>query len=207
MITRTTVIKEILKRLDPTDITVFIGAALCEEAYVNDCDTCFYIPNDYSIGLTFVLGLALSTEKRVFVFSSDSLFLYDASAALQMAVSECKNLCYILLNSGMYLGAGGHPNIFPTLSHPQGVFFRMGFTSFVFDSFFNIPGGLKEIKGMLDTIIGPTAIFVEVGKRRGNIKELDKPMSFFSERLKNNLNTEGTALFEPPNINELEFVK
>jgi len=174
MITRTTVIKEILKRLDPTDINVFIGKSLCEEAYVNDYDTSFYIPDDYPIGLTFALGLALSTDKRVFVFSSDSLFLYDASAALQMAVSECKNLCYVLLNSGLYLGAGGHPNIFPTLSHSQGVFFRMGFTSFVFDAFFNIPGGLKEIKGMLDTIIGPTVIFVEVGKKRGKYKKLDK---------------------------------
>jgi len=207
MITRTTGLKEITKRISRNDISIFIGDALCEEAYLNDRDNNFYIYSNYSIGLSFALGIALSTDKRVFVFSSDNLFLSDVSTSLQMAVSGCKNLFYVLFNSDVHLKAGGHPNIFSSLSHPQGMFFRMGFTSFVFDHFFSTVGGLKEMGEVMSTLIGPVVIFVSVSKKMGNRSLIDKPMSFFIKRLKNNLKVESTSLYNPPNINDIELVK
>ena len=203
MITRATGIKEFVKRLDPLDVVIFVGERICQEAYVYDADNHLYIINDYPTGLSFALGVALATDKRVFIIMSDNALLQDVSVFLQMAVSERKNLYCILFHSGYYLSAGGHPNIYHSISHPQGVFFRMGFISFVFDKYFSTPGGLKEMKNVIDTLIGPAFISVEVQKRLGRYKEIDKPMKFFLARFKNHLNTEGTALFEPPIIGDI----
>jgi len=191
-------IKEFLKRLDESDIAIFAGKLLCEEAYVNDRVGNFYIPDTHGIVLSFSLGLAMCTDKRVFVFTTDSEFLRDVGSATQMAVSECKNLFYFIFSSGAYIESGKHPNIFKSMSHPQGVLFRMGFVSFVFDSYFRSSERMSELKGVMDTMVGPVSVLLEVGTKKGNNKPLDQDNLYFLNRFYKFIKDNDTAMFEPP---------
>lgn len=198
--TRYRIIKELLKRLDDNDIAIFSGKTLCEEAYVNDRIGNFYIPDTHSIVLPFSLGLAMCTDKRVFVFTTDSEFLRDVGSAIQIAVSGCKNIFYFIFSSGMYRESGKHPNIFRSMSHPQGVLFRMGFVSFVFDSYFRSNERLSELKSVMDTMVGPVSVLLDVGIKKGNSKTLDQNGLFFLNRLYKFIQDDNTAMFEPPQL-------
>jgi len=201
--TRYRIIKELLKRLDDSDVAIFAGKTLCEEAYVNDREGNFYIPDTHSIILSFSLGLAMCTDKRVFVFTTDSEFLRDIGSATQMAVSECKNIFYFVFSSGMYRESGKHPNIFRSMAHPQGVFFRMGFVSFTFDSYFESSERMSELKDVMDTMLGPVSIILEVNTKRGNNKSLDQDTLFFLNRLYKFIEDNNTAMFEPPPLENM----
>lgn len=203
--TRYRIIKELLKRLDDSDIAIFAGKTLCEEAYVNDRVGNFYIPNTHSIILSFSLGLAMCTDKRVFVFTTDSEFLRDMGSATQMAVSECKNIFYFIFSSGMYRESGKHPNIFKSMAHPQGVLFRMGFVSFVFDSYFRSSERMSELKDVMSTMIGPVSVLLEVDTKKGNNKPLDQDNLFFLNRLCEFIKDNNTAMFEPPELDGIDI--
>jgi len=205
MITRYKALKELIKRLNDSDIAIFVGSRLCQEAYANDREGNFYIPDVESMTMSFTLGLSMATTKRVFLFTSDSMFLRGMSVAAQMAVSQCKNLIYVILSSGTYVEAGGHPNIFNSMSHPQGVLFRLGFTAFVFDNYYDNSLAMSELKSILDTLIGPVAILINVSTKKSTSKHLDKSVDFFLDRLHNFMNIEGTALFEPPPLERLDI--
>lgn len=201
--TRYRIIKELLKRLDDSDIAIFAGKTLCEEAYVNDRIGNFYIPKTHGVVLSFSLGLAMCTDKRVFVFTTDSEFLRDMGSAAQIAVSECKNIFYFVFSSGVYRDSGKHPNIFKSMAHPQGVFFRMGFISFTFDSYFRSNERMSELKDVMNTLLGPVSIIIEVDTKNGNHKTLDKDSFFFLDRLNMFIKDNDTAMFEPPPLENM----
>jgi len=205
MITRYKAIKELIKRFNESDVAIFVGNRLCQEAYANDREGNFYIPDIEPMAMSFTLGLSMATTKRVFLFTSDSMFLRGMSDAAQMAVSQCKNLIYVILSSGTYIEAGKHPNIFNSLSHPQGVLFRMGFTSFIFDSYYDNSLAMGELKSILDTLIGPVAILINVSTKSSTSKEIDKSTDFFLDRLRTFMSIEGTALFEPPPLEHIDL--
>lgn len=206
MITRYRALKEVIKRLNEPDVAVFVGKQLCEEAYVNDREGSIYITDPMFPAMSFTSGLSMATEKRIFLFTSDSYFLRDISSLAQMAVSNCKNVTYVLLSSGVYIEAGKHPNIFKSMMHPQGVLFRMGFTSFIFDNYFDNVVALGEMKGMLDTLIGPVAILINVSDKSSNSRSLDKSFVYFRDRLIKFIATEETAMFEPPQLDSVDLL-
>jgi len=203
MITRYKAVKEFTKRLDKSDIAVFAGHRLCEEAYVNDREGNLYIVDSLYPVVAFTLGLAVGTDKRVFLFTSDNVFLRDISAVAQMAVSNCKNLCYVVLSSGGYMSAGNHPNIFNSIVHPQGVMFRMGFTSYIFDDYFSKPERTKELRNIISTLVGPVSIIVNVSKKTSNYKKLDITNKESVARIEAVLSIPTTAVFTPPPLENI----
>ncbi len=199
---RQPVIRRLLESLNDNDIAI-ISNSLVKEAFQYDREGNFYINNTSTIAASFGLGLAMGTEKRVFVFVSDSEFLKDFGVASQLAVSKCKNIFYIILHSGKYQSSGGQPTIFREISAPKGLLFNLGFLVHDYTHYFKKRSSEKEIVKIVDRIRGPLAILVAVdsGINR-NLSEMSYSNVELKERLINFMTNEdlGTSLYEPPSF-------
>jgi thiamine pyrophosphate-dependent acetolactate synthase large subunit-like protein len=65
---RYSVIKNFTNLLKDNDIVIFSGKNMCKEAYQYDKPGYFYIDDTFGLSVSFALGIAMSTDKRVFVF-------------------------------------------------------------------------------------------------------------------------------------------
>lgn len=177
-----------------TDIAIFVGKTLCNEAYTHDRDGNFYI-YDGKAG-SFALGVALSTNKRVFIFCDDSYYLNDMSEAAQIAVSGCKNIFYVIMVSNSYQDCGGQPTIFNSMGEAKNVPFHMGFFIHNYTNYFKIKANpTKEIKTMLDNANGPIIVFIDVD-REVNKKIVDINLNSLElrSRLENFIKKEDVVL-------------
>jgi len=161
---RYTILKEFIKRLEDDDVAIFTGKEMCKEAFQYDREGNFYITSMHAIAPSFATGLANGTNKRVFLFSDDSVFLREVGAAIQMFVSQLNNLFYVILNDGCYQSAGGFPNVFNEMNNPKGLFFETGFLVHDFTYFFKKKGFLKDMTNFMKDLKGPLVIITEVDK-------------------------------------------
>lgn len=215
---RFTAVRKLLDMLKENDVVIFNGLELCKEAYEYDKPGYFYINNNVSLALPFALGIALSTDKRVFVFTGEGDLLRDLSSIAQMAVSKCKNIFLIILDNGVYQSVGNLPHIFEGLSSKKGFVYNLG--CFTHDFTSRIKGNYsKEIRGAIDRIRGPMTIFIEVEKDiKKDLKDIDISFEDQTKRLMEFIQNRdtNTALYEPPNfinipegneINSIDFSK
>ena len=175
--------------LEEGDIGLFIGKDVCKEAYLYDRPGNLYLPK-YENMLSFGLGVAMCTEKRVFIFCEDDYFLRNIGEAAQIGVSKCQNIYLVILFSGIYSDAGGHPTIFDSISAPQGMLFNMGFLVHNYKRHFkNSKNPTKEINAIWGKIKGPLAVVLELDKGYKNIDDIFPPvkesLNRISEFIKN----------------------
>jgi len=199
---RQQVIKILLNSLEDGDISV-ISYDLCEEAFKFDRDGSFYITKSDTIAGSLGLGLALGTDKIVFIFTSDNEFLKTFGMASQIAVSKCKNIFYVILHNSVYNSLDNYFNIFSGITSPKGMFFNIGFLVHDYTNYFQNKTLQKSIPKIVKNVRGPLAILVEVDKKLkadlvkisySEIELKDRLMTFMSNSdLK-------TSLFEPPKI-------
>ena len=159
---RKTTVKNILSYINSNDVVIFLGSGLSKESYSYDKDGYFYIKEDNCDGLAIALGIAMNTDKRVFVFCNDSDLLKNISYMLNIAVSGCKNIFIIILNSGKYQESGGQPTIFDSISAPKGVLFNMGFVIYDYTNYLKNKNSMKELRQLIERNIGPVVIFIKV---------------------------------------------
>ena len=159
---RHVIIKRFLERLNKDDVAIFCGEEICKEAFQNDRPGNFYITSGYSIVASLAIGMASGTNKRIYIFSGEGNFLREASALIQVFVSQLKNIFYVLLNDGCYQSAGGYPNIFSSMDNPKGFFYNIGFILHDFTYLFNGKQFLKDMKPFMNNMVGPLVIFVNV---------------------------------------------
>jgi hypothetical protein len=197
---RFSAIRELTKVLNESDVAIFSGADMCKEAYQYDKPGYFYIEDSFGIATSFGLGVALSTDKRVFVFVGEGDLLRDLTAVGQAGASKCKNLFIVVLDNGGYQHAGNFPNIFDSFLSKKGVFYNIG--CLVHDFTVNIKNRyLVEVRAAVERIRGPMVILVEVdrGLKKGLADIKSKPTSRTKALIKfvrdNNL---GSALYVPP---------
>lgn len=160
--TREKVVKSILSCIKNNDITIFLGAGLCKEIYKYDKDESFYITDNNCNGLMVALGIAMNTDKRVFVFCNDSDLLKNMSCMLNIAISKCKNIFVIILQSGKYQESGGQLNIFDSILAPKGILFNMGFLVLDYTVHLKNKTTLKILDNLIERNVGPTASIVKV---------------------------------------------
>jgi len=173
---RKTAIKTILSCFKDNDIAIFLGAGLCKEAYSYDRDGNFYIDDSDCNGLSIALGIALNTDKRVFVFCNDSDILKNISSMINLAISKCKNLCILILRSGKYQESGGQITIFNSILAPKGVLFNMGFVIYDGTQYLKTKSYLKEFEQLIERIVGPVVILVGISSGIDDMlnKQVDK---------------------------------
>lgn len=196
---RIRLIKDFLLCMRDNDVAIFSGRDLSREAFQYDSDRNFYVLDDSGVTISLALGVAMSTDKRVFVFSGDGNFLYNIGSYAQTAVSKCKNIFNVILDNGCYQAAGGHPTIFRELSAPKGIVFSMGFLTYDFTSFFNRRIPVKEVTKTIDNLVGPAFILIDVDKGyKKGMKDIDVSEVELRDRTTNFIKNEelGTSLYE-----------
>jgi len=161
-----------LSLLNDNDVVVITGKGLCEEAYRYDKKGYFYIKKSNGIASSVALGIAMNTDKRVFVLCSDYEFLKEVGAAPQIGASKCRNIFYVLFDEGIYSDDGGVPTIFRELPSPLSIFFNCSFGFSDYSNFFYNKGSLKTLKSTLDMSEGPRVINIKVSKGRGKFDVL-----------------------------------
>lgn len=204
------VIKDFLSYcVKENDIVIFSGEELSKEAFLYDRPGNFYICSDsYGISPSLALGMAMHTDKRVFVLCGDGDFLMEFSSAAQMAVSKCKNLFYMVLDNGCYQSAGNHPTIFGELLSIKGIAFNLGFIVYDFSSFFKNKTTKTEMSNFFNNMLGPAFILMQIDKGiKKDLKDIDHSKEELRNRIFNFVvdKESGTSLFVPPPIGNLNI--
>ena len=154
---RYSAIRVFVKSLEPGDIGIFIGDGLCKEAFVYERPGNLYLPS-YDNMISLSLGMAMCTNKRVFIFCDDNYLIKNMSEIAQIAVSKCSNIYLIVLVSGYYMDIGKFPTIYNSITAPQNVMFNMGFIVHNYTRHFkNIKNTEKEINAIWRKAKGPLA--------------------------------------------------
>ena len=198
-------IKNFIKLLHHNDVCIFSGQEMCKEAYQYDRQGNFYIDKPFGITMSFSLGVAMSTNKRVFIFIGEGDLLRELSSVAQMAVSECKNICLVVLDNGTYQSAGSHPTIFDSIVSKKGFFYNLGFLVQDYTKHFS-NRGFKQLQNIIDNLVGPVCIFIEVNKGiKKNLEEINIVKSDMKDEfIKFISNKElSTSLFDPINTDKV----
>jgi len=198
---RYTVIKKFINFLHDNDVAIFSGQEMCKEAYQYDRPGNFYIDEPFGITMSFSLGVAMSTDKRVFIFIGEGDLLRDRSAVAQIAVSNCKNIYLVVLDNGIYQSAGGQPTIFNSIVSKKGFFYNLGFLVQDYTKhFYNRK--FKQLQNIMNNLVGPVCIFMEVSKGiKKDLKNIKISKVDMKDRLVEFIKNKelATSLFEPPN--------
>lgn len=189
------VIKLFSSYLKDNDLAIFAGTNICKEAYLNDTDRNFYIEDETGIGFSLALGIALNTDKRVFLFCDDYYFIKELSAVMHISLSRCKNLFLVILNSGEYQYSGNNPTIFNDLPAVKTIMFGAGFLINDYTKHFSNAYEAKGVINLLKNLHGPIFIVIDInlGENK-NIDEIDLTIKEKLERLTTFLSKEGTSL-------------
>jgi len=191
---RHTAVKTLVSCLANNDVAIFSGKDICKDAYKYDRPGNLYLNEELSPA-PLALGVANGTNKRVFVFCEDSIFLRDISSLAQIAVSKCTNLFYVVLVTGIY-SSTGTPTIFNEISAPKGVMFNMGFLVHNYTNLFKLPGIAKELKAIWSKARGPMTVFVDVTAHKvKGLVEVKQDLSAFREFVTDR--TLGTSVYQP----------
>lgn len=174
---RFTGVRILTQSMTDKDIGVYIGNGLSKEAFP-------YIQNKYSLFfsgaedylLSMALGMAMCTDKRVFVFCNDYYFIRNFVEFMQIGVSRCRNIFIVMFTHGKYPYVTNAPNIFDSVSSQHGTLFNMGFLVHDYKNYFKkSKNPIKEIRQIWDRARGPLAVLM---KTERGIKEMpDIPFS------------------------------
>lgn len=193
-------VEVLLSKLKENDVIIFSGNELCKEAFKYDRDSNFYVTEANGLASSLALGIAMGTDKRVFIFCGEGEFLREMGSAAQMAVSRCENVFYVIFDNDGYQSAGGHPNIFNEFGHTKGMLFNMGFVVHDFSNYFRDKNSIKSMTRFIENIKGPMVILIKVEK---GFNYRLKDISFSKQELQNRIsefiqNRElGSSLFNP----------
>lgn len=190
------------------DVVMVVGNGLCKEAFKYDRPGNMYITDAYDIAPSLGLGIAMTTDKRVFVVCEDHVFLKTFDSAANLAVSKCKNFFYILLNSGRYQYSGNQPTILNSITSIKGVLFNLGFLVHDYTNYFKEPHNYKEVQKILASVQGPlvSLIEIEAGINK-NVSDITLTKEQLRDRLYTFVNdTElGTSLFKAAAVQSQVF--
>jgi len=202
-------LKNFMAALEDNDIAIFTGATMCKEAYQYDRPANFYMEDSHGYGLSVALGLAMGTDKRVFLFIGEGDLLRQISGLLQAKASLCSNIFIVLVDNKAYQDGCKMPNIIGALRSKMALMFNIGLVVFDFTMYFNRKE-FDKMKKFMKSIRGPMTILVDVdlGVKK-QLPEIDISPEEMINRLQEELAKEelGTSLHEVPNIIDVDDIK
>jgi len=188
------------------DLAVYIGKDICKEAYqYRQHDNNLYLSDEEEGLISFALGMAIGTDKRIFVFCEDQYFIRNMSEFMQAGVSKCKNFVVVLFVSGGYTNVSNTPLIFDEVNSQHGILYNMGFMVHNYSNFFKQhKNPIKHIRKFWARIRGPLAVLLPVDNRKKDmpVVELSKNMTATKEFIRNKDIT-GYSYVPPFSIEEL----
>jgi len=165
-----TTLKKVLMYYDSiltdNDIVFYIGKNIYNEASSNKLVGRYYVDNESIDYFSIVLGLAMTTTKRVIIIFEDSYLLRYFNTLLQAGVSKLTNLFFVVLITNKYVHSIKQSTIFSFLKSSKGVLFEAGFLIHTYTKFFNNKSSLKQLKDTYNRIKGPAIgiIYIENNK-------------------------------------------
>lgn len=157
------VLKHTLPLLKDNDIIIFVGDNIINEALKYKKENYFYLENKCSPA-AFATGIAMCTDKRVFVLCSSEIILKDLSAATQAAVSECKNLFFMILDTGYFDASNKRSTVFRSMRASKNLFFGMGFIVYDYNIYYRDVKTIKQVKNSFEHVLGPLLIILKIDK-------------------------------------------
>ena len=199
---RYTVVKNLMSLLDNNDVMIFSGQELCSEAYQYNSYNCFYIKDAVGMAIPFGLGMAMCTDKRIFVFVGEGELLRELGVLAQIGASKCTNLFVVLLDNGCYQSSGGSPSVFNNVLSKKGLIYNSNTKVITFTKHFK-DKQFKRLADRFTRLIGPIVILMTVdkGKKKG-LENVIIDMEEQRERISKFIldHTRETAMFAPPVI-------
>jgi len=196
---RYTVVKHFISLTHDNDVLVFSGKELCKEAYQYKKDNCFYIEDSTGVAISVGLGVAMCTDKRIFVFIGEGQLLRELGIISQIGASKCSNIFIVLLDNGCYQSAGCYPTVFENMLSKKGFIYNSNTKVITFTKHFK-DNQFKRLKGRFSRLTGPLVVLMDVdrGIKRGlpeiNIdfeNQRDRMLEFILD------STKETALYVP----------
>lgn len=172
---RFTGVRILTQATSESDVTIFIGKDICEEAapYLKtDSFLMFSAAEDYL--LSMVLGIAMCTDKRVFVFCEEQYFIKNMSEIMQIGVSKCRNLFVVLFCGGEYTAVPGLPTVFDSVNNQHGIFYNMGMLVHDYKNQFKFSRNpIKFVRETWDRVKGPIAIIMKMENGSKKMQEVE----------------------------------
>lgn len=199
---RYNVVKLFSSYLKSDDLAIFAGSSICKEAYLHDRPGNFYVEDETGVGISLALGMAMCTDKRVFIFCDDYYFLKEIGSSVHVALSKCKNIFLVVLISGEYIHTGNNPTIFNEIPAYKTMLFSVGFITNDYTKHFSNVQRSKEVKNILSNLYGPIfiSIHIDLGENK-KAGEVDLTTEEKVERLTVFLSTKDTSMYEDRSIN------
>lgn len=197
---RYTVIKHLIDLTHDNDVLIFSGKELCKEAYQYNKDNCFYIEDSVGMSAAFGLGIAMCTDKRIFVFLGEGELLRELGIIAQIGASKCSNMFLVLLDNGCYQSAGGQSTVFENMLSKKGFIYNSNTKVITFTKHFK-DNQFKRLKNRFPRLMGPMVILMDVDKgvKRG-LEEINIDFKEQRDRISKFIldSTKETAMFVPP---------
>jgi hypothetical protein len=171
---RFTAVRIATQALTSSDVAVFIGEDICKEAAsYRDSPANVFLPDTIDYLISFTIGMAIATDKKIFVFCEDQYFIRNMSELMQAGVSKCRNLFFILLINGRHTSVDVAPLIFDSVNSRHGILYNMGFLVHDYTKHFNNSRNpIKDIREFWKRSRGPLAILLHTDKGTKNLEDI-----------------------------------
>lgn len=163
--TRKNILNSLKLVINASDVVFCVGESLCKECSLYTKGTMF-IPYDIIDVFSMALGTAMATDKRVIVITEDYYLLNHFNSLLQAAVSECKNLFFIILVSKVFTPFVKQQTITNSLRSLKGILFNTGMLVHEYDVYFKNKESLLVLNNIINSSIGPAIGTVSVDNNR-----------------------------------------
>jgi len=162
---RDVMLKKFCSFLTDVDIVIFGSNDLAKEASDIYVPGHLYITDNFGLAASVGLGIAMCTDKRVFVLIGEGDVIRDFGIVLQLAASKCQNMFLIIFNNGVYQNAGGFPSVFSSMTSISGAFFNLGCRSFNLTKDFE-QKEYKNTKHFIVRATGPIVMLLNIDKSK-----------------------------------------
>jgi hypothetical protein len=163
---RFTGVRVLTQALLDCDVGIFIGDGVCREAapYLGGGSYLFF-PDTEDFILSVAVGMAIGTDKRVFVFCEDNYILRNMTEVLQAGIAKARNFFLVMFSSGEYPEVPNTPNILASANSQHGMFYEMGFIVHNYtNQFKSSKNPINFIRETWDRVRGPIAVLMKTTK-------------------------------------------
>jgi hypothetical protein len=164
-LTRKKILNSIKDLVFDTDVVFCIGPTLCKESS-GFTESTVFLDNNFVDFFSVVIGVAMSTNKRILVVVEDQYLLRYFNSMLQMAVSKCTNLFVIVVVTSLYEPSIRQVNLFNALRSVKGLLFNSGVLTHEYTNYFETKASIKQLKSIYYHTLGPVVGLVVASSNR-----------------------------------------
>jgi sulfopyruvate decarboxylase subunit beta len=177
---RSQVLKLFFDILEEKDIAIFTTGTMCREAFfIKDRKANFYLIGSMGLVSSIGLGIAMNTDKKVFIFDGDGSILMDLGTMAVISNESPANLFHIILDNEAYQTTGGQPTISSSVDLSN-IAKSIGYRQTILIKNDIFPHDLKE----LFQNKGPVCIVLKIDDDEMGVSRIQIQPEILSERLR-----------------------